>query len=95
MNGSRRKPRFYLTMWTVCQRTIEHLSRTNKAIEGFHRGFESMLRMFGFFLEAIRRQQALRDFTWQNKKGKHKAKENENPGRIKPIVCAAHENKPL
>ena len=87
-------------MWNVHHRTIEHQPRTNNAIEGFHKGFESMLQMnkpyVWKFLEAIHRQQALQEFTVaQQKGGKQIVKENENHGRIKRIVCAAHEYQPL
>ena len=72
-NGSRRKPRFHLTMWNGYHRTIEHLTRTNNAIEGFHRGFESSLQMnkpdVWKILEAIHRQQALQEFTVAQQKG--------------------------
>ena len=48
------------------------------------------------FFEAIHRQQALQEFTVaQQKGGKQIVKENENHGRIKRIVCAAHEYQPL
>ena len=48
------------------------------------------------FLRGIHRQQALQDFTVaQQKGGMQVVKESENNGRIKRIVCAAHENQPL
>ena len=69
-------------------------------MEDFHRGFESMLQTnkpdVWKFLEAINRKQALHEFTvTQQKVGKQVVKENENYGRIKRIVCAAHEYQQL
>ena len=56
-------------MWNVYDKVqcIEHLPRTNNAIEGFHSGFEPMLQMIKTddwkFLEAIHCQHALQKFT--------------------------------
>ena len=47
--------------------TIDNLSRTNNALEGFHRGFGSIIQMSNpdvwKFIEAIQRQQSLQAFT--------------------------------
>ena len=44
-NSTRRKYRFDIDMWNVYFRTIGDLPKTNISLEGFNRGFESMLQM--------------------------------------------------
>ena len=39
----RRDPRFSHDMWNVYQRTLQELPRTNNNIEGWHRGFQSLI----------------------------------------------------
>ena len=99
--STRRKSRFDMDMWNVYFRTIDDLPRTNNALEGFHRGFESMLQMSNpdiwKFIEAIQRQQSLQSFSFaQMQLGKkvHTRKED-NFGRIKRIVCSAANYKEL
>ena len=82
-NTTRRKSRFDMDMWNVYFRTIDDLPRTNIALEGFHRGFESMPQMSNpdilKFIEAIQRQQSLQSFSFaQMQLGKkvHTSKEN-------------------
>ena len=62
-NGSRRNPQFHVLMWNVYDRTVDNLPRTNNSVEGFHRGFESMLQAtkpdVWKILDAIQRQQTL------------------------------------
>ena len=41
--GSTQKPRCYLILYNVYHCTIEHLPRTNNAIEGINRGFEAII----------------------------------------------------
>ena len=100
-NSTRRKSRFDMDMWNVYFRTIDDLPRTNNALEGFHRGIESMLQMSNpdiwKFIEAIQRQQSLQSFSFaQMQLGKkvHTRKED-NFGRIKRIVCSAANYKEL
>ena len=99
-NGVRRKPKFPVNMWNVYLRTVENLPRTNNALEGFHRGFESMLQAakpdVWKFLEAIHRQQALQEFNVsQQRLGKNIVKPNENFARIKRIVCSCADYNPF
>ena len=81
--------RFDMEMWNVHFRTIDDLPRTNNALKGFHRGFESMLQMSNpdkwKFIEAIQRQQALQTLSFaQMQLGKkvHTRKED-NFGKTK------------
>ena len=90
-----------MDMWNVYFRAIDDLTRTNNALEGFHRGFESMLQMSNpdiwKFIEAIQRQQSLQNFNFaQMQLGKktHTRKED-NFGKIKRIVCSAVNCKEL
>ena len=74
--------------------TIDNLSRTNNALEGFHRGFGSIIQMSNpdvwKFIEAIQRQQSLQAFTlFQLQLGKMHARKEDNFRRIKRIVCSA------
>ena len=82
-------------------RTVNKLSRTNNAIEGFHRGFDSILQankpdVWRFF-DAIHKQQALTEFaTAQQMGGKNMYKAKDNYAQIKRIVCSAKDfNSPL
>ena len=54
-------------MWNADHPTIDHLPRTNNAIEAIHRGFELMLQInepdVWKILAAIHSQQALQEFT--------------------------------
>ena len=72
-NGTRRKARFEIPLWNVYNRTVNDLPRTNNAIEGFHRGFESMLQAnkpdVWRFLDAIHKQQALTEFATAQQMG--------------------------
>ena len=100
-NGTRRKARFEIPLWNVYHRTVNDLPRTNNAIEGFHRGFESMLQAnkpdVWRFLDAIHKQQALTEFaTAQQMGGKNMCKAKDNYAQIKRIVCSAKDfNSPL
>ena len=78
-----------MVMWNVYFRNIDDLTRTNNALEGLHRGFESMLQMSNpdirKFIEAIQRQQSLQNFNFaQMQLGKkvYTGKED-NFGKIK------------
>ena len=78
-SASRRKARFHEDMWNAYFRTIE----------GFHRGFESMLQMSSpdiwKFVEAIQRQQSLQVFTLyqlQLKKKVHASKKKCLPKKL-------------
>ena len=72
LNGSRRNPRFHVSMWNVYDRTVDNLPRTNNSVEGFHRGFESMIQAtkpdVWKFLDAIQRQQTLQEFNYSQLK---------------------------
>ena len=39
----RRDTRFSHDMWNVYQRTLQELPRTNNNIDGWHRGFQSLI----------------------------------------------------
>lgn len=61
--GPRRRPRFSIETWSVRQRTLEGLPRTNNKVEGFHRGIQSMFdgpnpNIWKFF-RGIQRENAL------------------------------------
>ncbi len=95
-NGTRRRPRFSIDMWNVYARTVDDLPRTNNSVEGFHRGFESMLQTskpnVWKFLEAIQRQQTLQEFSYCQMRAGCKIGESRSEDhftRIKRIVCSA------
>ena len=79
----------------VYNRKVDELPRTNNAIEGFHRGFESMLQIhkpdIWKFIAAIQKQQGLQEFAYaQRMHGKMSGHQQEdNYTRIKRIVCSA------
>jgi hypothetical protein len=56
-------PRFSHDMWNVYQRTLQELPRTNNNIEGWHRGFQSLIGSchpnIWTFLGKLKRQQSL------------------------------------
>ena len=59
----RRDPRFSHDMWNVYQRTLQELPRTNNNIEGWHRGFQSLIGSchpnIWIFHGKLKRQQSL------------------------------------
>lgn len=61
----RRFPTFHIDKWNVYERTVEDLPRTNNAIEGWHRGFQSNVGAFHpniwKFLDVLRREQGLNE----------------------------------
>ena len=69
---SRRNPRFHVSMWNVYDRAVDNLPRINNSVEGFHKGFESMLQAtkpdVWKFLDAIQRQQTLQEFNYSQLK---------------------------
>ncbi|ODM88747.1 hypothetical protein Ocin01_17935 [Orchesella cincta] len=63
--GKARPPRFDIAEWNYFHRVAEDLARTNNAVEGWHRGFQSQLGAahptIWKFIETIRKQQSLNE----------------------------------
>ena len=62
-DGGRRNPLFPIEMWSMHQRTIDGLPRTNNHVEGWHRRFQADVGAhhpnFWRFLTVLRREEAL------------------------------------
>ena len=63
----RREPTFPHALWSVFDRVDEELPRTNNAVEGWHRRFQTNVGVyhpnFWRFLDVLKREQALVDMT--------------------------------
>ena len=85
-------------MWIVCFRTNDHQPTTNIALEGFRRRFEAIwYRCQTQIFEAIQIQQSLHAFTLSQLQlgNKVHAREENNLGRIKRIICCVANYKKI
>ena len=93
--GHRQTPMFPLELWNVHQRTIDDEDRTNNQIEGFHRGFQSLIgaqvpNIFRF-IDVLGQQQMMKETEVQQLIGGHepppkKKKYQSCDERIKSII---------
>ena len=92
--GNRQSPLFPLDLWNVHLRTVEDEDRTNNQIEGFHRGFQSLIgaqvpNVFRF-IEVLGKQQMLKETEVQQLIGGH-----EPPPKRKKYQCCDERIKSI
>ena len=92
----RRAPRFPIDLWNVYNKTVDDEPRTNNSIEGFHRGFESLVACIHptiwKFFAAIQKQHGMTQYKLdQINSGavlsQQSSQYKDNNTRIKRIVC--------
>ena len=93
----RRAPRFPIDLWNVYNKTVDDEPRTNNSIEGFHRGFESLVACILHptiwkFFAAIQKQHGMTQYILdQINSGavlsQQSSQYKDNNTRIKRIVC--------